>query len=67
MVQSIGKLNLQMDSKWKLRKTLLNGTSKLGDDMKVKAFGNRILGQMINPSDYIRNPTRLLIADKYYG
>ena len=33
--------------------------------MKVKAFGNRILGQMINPPGlYKKSKSRLLVADK---
>ena len=37
---------------WKLRKTVTFNAwqfQKLGDNMKVKAFGDRILGQMISP------------------
>tara|TARA_B100000927_G_C16358459_1_gene426399 strand:- start:325 stop:672 length:348 start_codon:yes stop_codon:yes gene_type:complete len=38
---------------------------KLGDNMKVKAFGKRILGQMINPPGlYKKSKSGLLIADK---
>ena len=54
---------------WKLRKTVTFNAwqfpQKLGDDMKVKAFGNRILGQMVNPPGlYKKSKSGLLIADK---
>ena len=54
---------------WKLRKTVTFNAwqfpQKLGDDMKVKAFGKRILGQMVNPPGlYKKSKSGLLIADK---
>ena len=54
---------------WKLRKTVTFNAwqypQKLGDNMKVKAFGKRILGQMINPPGlYKKSKSGLLIADK---